>query len=95
MLEQTITDQDGDSATASLDLSDGVFVIEDDGPTIGTPTAVAAGALTLDESALADDGVHSVSANFADNFAAANPSYGTDGPGTTSYGFSLSLEGVA
>ena len=59
----------------------------DDTPSIGTPTAALAGELTLDESAVGTDtavavppvGVASVTANFADNFAAASPSYGADG----------------
>ncbi len=33
-LEQTVTDSDGDFDTALIDLSDGVFFIEDDGPEI-------------------------------------------------------------
>ncbi len=33
-LQQTVTDGDGDSDTALIDLSDGVFFIEDDGPEI-------------------------------------------------------------
>ena len=39
-------------------------------------------------------GVVSVTANFAGNFAAASPSYGADGAGSTSLAFELSSEGL-
>ncbi|MBN7756657.1 VWA domain-containing protein [Nitratireductor aquimarinus] len=91
VLQQTVTDQDGDSVTADLDLSGGVFEIEDDGPVLGEVTAVAAGALTLDESLASDGGLASDTLALAGHFAAVN--YGTDGAGTTTYGFALSGSG--
>ena len=88
---QTVTDADGDKDTAAINLGAGVFQIEDDGP-----NAVVANAtpdtLVLDETRpvgseedgdSAPAGLATVTANFADNFAAP-PDFGSDGPGSTS-----------
>ena len=97
----TVTDSGGPGADTNVPLNASITVI-DDTPLIGTPTAALAGELTLDESAVATDtaggvlpvGVVSVTANFAGNFAAASPSYGADGAGSTSLAFELSSEGL-
>ena len=101
-LVQTVTDADGDRDTASINLGTGVFSIEDDGPDALVSNAQA-DALVLDETRpLGTEtdgdsdpvGVASVSANFADNFAAVTD-YGSDGPGSTSYSLSLTGANVA
>ena len=53
-LTQTVTDADGDSVHASIDLGTGVFTIQDDGPVQNTVIA-AADTLVLDESAVGTD----------------------------------------
>ena len=60
-LVQTVTDADGDSDTAAINLGAGVFTIEDDGPdaVVVNPTAAA---IVLDESPVAPDGDGIVSA---------------------------------
>ena len=71
-LTQTVTDADGDSVNASIDLGAGVFTIQDDGPVQNTVTA-AADTLVLDESAVGTDtaggtppvGLASITANYA------------------------------
>ena len=93
-LTQTVTDADGDSVNASIDLGAGVFTIQDDGPVQNTVTA-AADTLVLDESAVGTDtaggtppvGLASITANYADNFSV--PVFGTDGPGSASYTLEL------
>ena len=71
-LVQTVTDADGDSDTAALNLGSGVFTVQDDGPdaVVVNPTAAA---IVLDESPVAPngDGIVSATGNFALNFAAA------------------------
>ena len=47
-LVQTVTDADGDSATASINLGAGVFTIQDDGPTFAT-LSITSGTLIEDE----------------------------------------------
>ncbi|OGB72272.1 MAG: hypothetical protein A2486_07525, partial [Burkholderiales bacterium RIFOXYC12_FULL_65_23] len=87
VLRATVTDADGDVATHSLDLSAGVFSLEDDGPSITAASVAAADTLTVDESNLAAN----ATANFADNFSTAI-NYGADGAGST--GYSLALSGA-
>ncbi|WP_259333015.1 DUF5801 repeats-in-toxin domain-containing protein [Pseudomonas sp. FW300-N1B4] len=74
-LTATITDKDGDSAQATLDIGQNL-VFEDDGPSIHTtgdePT------LTVDETVLATDATQSFTANFSSAF-------GADGAGTLTY----------
>ena len=100
-LVQTVTDADGDTDTAALDLGAGVFTIEDDGPdaavVINTPDT-----LVLDESPAGQDeggdfapaGLNTVSANFADNFGLL-PNFGTDGPSSAIYSLVLTGSNVA
>jgi len=88
LLTQTVTDADGDQASASLDLSDGVFAIEDDGPSVTLTPDYVAPILTLDESPLAGDGIASASADFSGGFA-GTIDYGTDGAGGVAYTLSL------
>ena len=100
-LVQTVTDADGDTDTAALDLGAGVFTIEDDGPdaavVINTPDT-----LVLDESPAGQDeggdfapaGLNTVSANFADNFGLL-PNFGTDGPSSATYSLVLTGSNVA
>ena len=84
---QTVTDADGDKDTASINLGAGVFQIEDDGPNAVVVNATP-DTLVLDETRpvgseedgdSAPAGLATVTANFADNFAAA-PDFGSDGP---------------
>ncbi|MFJ3373694.1 DUF5801 repeats-in-toxin domain-containing protein [Pseudomonas sp. NPDC086112] len=74
-LTATITDKDGDSAQATLNIGQNL-VFEDDGPSISTtgdePT------LTVDETVLATDATQSFTANFSSAF-------GADGAGTLTY----------
>ncbi len=96
LVRQTVTDADGDTASDVLDLSSGVFKIEDDGP------SALAGPLTEDDMAVVDespvppdgDGVASASFSVADNFA-TGVDYGTDGAGSESYALELPVEDVA
>ncbi|MBN8243045.1 hypothetical protein JF546_08500 [Nitratireductor aquimarinus] len=92
-LNVVLTDGDGDTASDTAELG-ALIKFQDDGPVLGDVTAVATGALTLDESPLpgAGDGVAIQTLALAGNFAAVN--YGTDGAGTTTYGFALSGAGV-
>ena len=98
----TVTNSGGPGADTNVPLNASITVI-DDTPLIGTPTAALAGELTLDETRpvgtetdgdSAPAGLATVTANFADNFAAASPSYGADGAGSTSLAFELSSEGL-
>ena len=99
-LSQTITDADGDKASASLDLSNGIFQIEDDGPTAATPNQEGLGHIVVDESPVGQDqggdndpaGVRSAGSDFSGHFTGGG--YGTDGAGTTAYDLSLSSEGA-
>ncbi|WP_367375369.1 DUF5801 repeats-in-toxin domain-containing protein [Pseudomonas lini] len=74
-LTATITDKDGDSAHATLNIGQNL-VFEDDGPSISTtgiePT------LTVDETVLATNATQSFTANFSSAF-------GADGAGTLTY----------
>ncbi|WP_336985688.1 beta strand repeat-containing protein [Altererythrobacter aquiaggeris] len=88
VIRQTVTDGDGDSASAGVDLSNGVFKIEDDGPSASVNGSATLDMIVLDESPVSKDGIVSATANFADNFAAVT-NYGTDGAGSTSYGLVL------
>lgn len=83
---QTITDGDGDTDTASIDLSDGIFNIEDDGPSDIEPEAAnveQGGSVTKSLDLIGPDG----------DAAGVDDNYGTDGPGTVR--FPSSLEGTA
>ncbi|WP_244463611.1 retention module-containing protein [Aeromonas bestiarum] len=94
-LVQTVTDADGDSASAAIDVgTGGVFQFEDDGPSV-TINAVVDGGISLTTQDAQTIGAASDTAtgSFAAAFlAAAVPSYGADGPGTTTVGsYSLSV----
>src|SRR5262245_7073626 len=95
---QTITDTDGDSASTAINVGQGVFAIQDDGPTASK--AAAAAPLVLDESPLNTDtpggilpvGTPAASENFAALFSGG--SFGTDGPGSTTYSLHLTGSNV-
>src|SRR6185436_18796544 len=93
-LVQTVTDADGDSDAAALNLGSGVFTVQDDGPdaVVVNPTAAA---IVLDESPVAagGDGIVSATGNFSVNFSAAN--FGTDGAGSATYSLVLTGSNVA
>jgi T1SS-143 domain-containing protein len=78
-LTATITDKDGDSDDASLDLS-GSVVFRDDGPSISVASQFDVG-LEVDETVLALNDSVDVSGAF-------NGNYGADGSGSTSYAVS-------
>ena len=86
-LNALITDKDGDTATASINLTPAIN-FKDDAPTINATDAVT-DPLVVDESFLAIN----ASANFADNFTS---SFGADGAGTLTYtlGFNPGATGI-
>ncbi|HHQ4603511.1 TPA: retention module-containing protein [Aeromonas hydrophila] len=94
-LVQTVTDADGDSASAAVDLgANGVFRFEDDGPSVTINVVADAGiTLTTQDAQTIDAASDTATSSFAAAFlAAAVPSYGADGPGTiTVSGYSLSV----
>ncbi|HUE78947.1 MAG TPA: DUF5801 repeats-in-toxin domain-containing protein [Sphingomicrobium sp.] len=76
LLEQTVTDSDGDFDTATIDLSDGVFAIEDDGPQAIQPDAITEGLnneIGASETADLDDDGEVIT------------DFGTDGPGLVTF----------
>ncbi|MCS5708169.1 VWA domain-containing protein [Candidatus Berkiella cookevillensis] len=86
-LTATITDADGDTASAVADIGQ-AFKFKDDGPSIDLGlAAVPLDLLTVDESNLAVN----ASANFADNFSIVSSSYGADGAGSQSSSYALSI----
>ncbi|WP_223530404.1 DUF5801 repeats-in-toxin domain-containing protein [Pseudomonas sp. GL-R-19] len=74
-LTATITDKDGDSAQATLNIGQNL-VFKDDGPSISTTGTEPT--LTVDETLLANNDTQSFAANF-------NSAFGADGAGTLSY----------
>ncbi|WP_240039912.1 retention module-containing protein [Aeromonas veronii] len=96
-LVQTVTDADGDRASASVDLgATGMFRFEDDGPRAGLAEKAPALGATVDESlaslsGVGGDGVASASLSAANVQAQFNPAFGADGAG--SIGYSLALTG--
>ncbi|AZO22370.1 type I secretion C-terminal target domain-containing protein [Mesorhizobium sp. M1E.F.Ca.ET.045.02.1.1] len=85
-LTATITDKDGDSSSATLNIGQNLTFL-DDGPSISAPGASAS--LTVDETNLA--------VNDTQAFASAfTSSYGADGPGTITYalGFNAGATGL-
>ncbi|WLG82622.1 DUF5801 repeats-in-toxin domain-containing protein [Pseudomonas cucumis] len=74
-LTATITDKDGDSAQATLNIGQNL-VFKDDGPSISASGAEPT--LTVDETVLATDDTQSFTANFTSAF-------GADGAGTQTY----------
>ncbi|MGY3856948.1 retention module-containing protein [Aeromonas intestinalis] len=101
-LVQTVTDADGDSAKASLDLgANGTFRFEDDGPTTGPASeAPRLGSVTVDESLPAlggayNDGVASATLAAAAVQGQFNAAFGADGAGSIGYSLALSGSNVA
>ncbi|WP_421346248.1 DUF5801 repeats-in-toxin domain-containing protein [Aeromonas veronii] len=100
-LVQTVTDADGDSASASVDLgANGVFRFEDDGPRAGLAVEAPSLGATVDESLVSlggvgSDGVASASLSAADVQAQFNPAFGADGAGSIGYSLALSGSDVA
>ncbi|MDR5887918.1 DUF5801 repeats-in-toxin domain-containing protein, partial [Vreelandella janggokensis] len=93
-LVQTLTDADGDSDSATLDLSDGVFTIRDDAPTAEQDGDFDVPAFELNESdALNDDGVRTQTQELAGAFG-SELDYGSDGEGSVDYALTLSGENV-
>ncbi|UVK96642.1 DUF5801 repeats-in-toxin domain-containing protein [Pseudomonas sp. B21-048] len=78
-LTATITDKDGDSAQATLNIGQNL-VFEDDGPSISTTGTEPV--LTVDETVLATDATQSFTANFSSAF-------GADGAGTLTYALGM------
>ncbi|WP_188860123.1 retention module-containing protein, partial [Marinobacterium nitratireducens] len=99
LIRATITDADGDTDTADVNLGAGVFSISDDGPDARVNADAALDALVLDESPVGEEtdgdsdpvGRNTVTADFSDNFV-TTIDYGTDGAGSVSY--SLVLTGT-
>ena len=89
VVEQTVTDADGDTATSSFDIGGGVFIVEDDGPSAEALALGDEDVAIVDESPLSDDGMASAVVALGDNFSEAD--FGTDGAG--SVGFALILDG--
>ena len=91
----TVVDADGDSASGSVDLGQGVFKIEDDGPSATVDGQATLDMIVLDESPVPPngDGIVSATANFADNFVAPTD-FGTDGPGAVTYSLNLTGSNV-
>uniref|UniRef100_UPI00286F2461 retention module-containing protein n=1 Tax=Aeromonas aquatica TaxID=558964 RepID=UPI00286F2461 len=100
-LVQTVTDADGDSAKASLDLAaDGTFRFEDDGPTTGLAGEAPRLIAVVDESLPAlggayNDGIASATLTGAAVQSQFNPAYGADGVGSVGYSLALTGSNVA
>ncbi|MEH8141542.1 DUF5801 repeats-in-toxin domain-containing protein, partial [Aeromonas veronii] len=100
-LVQTVTDADGDRASASVDLgATGVFRFEDDGPRAGLAEKAPALGATVDESlaslsGVGGDGVASASLSAANVQAQFNPAFGADGAGSIGYSLALTGSNVA
>jgi VCBS repeat-containing protein len=99
-LVQTVTDRDGDFDTAALNLGQGVFQIQDDGPD-AVVTNATGDVFVLDESPAGTDaggdnapaGRSTITASLADNFG-ATIDYGSDGAGSVAYALALSANGI-
>ncbi|MBQ4677461.1 retention module-containing protein [Aeromonas hydrophila] len=100
-LVQTVTDADGDSASAAVDLgANGVFRFEDDGPRAGLAVEAPSLGATVDESLVSlggagTDGVASATLSAADVQAQFNPAFGADGAGSIGYSLALTGSNVA
>ncbi|WP_252271335.1 retention module-containing protein [Pseudomonas subflava] len=84
-LSATITDKDGDSDSATINLGNAIS-FRDDGPTLNA-SAASTDSLQVDESFLATD----ASQDFSGNFSG---SYGADGAGTLTYSLGVSSSGA-
>ncbi|STX89488.1 DUF5801 repeats-in-toxin domain-containing protein [Legionella pneumophila] len=89
VVRATVVDADGDQAAYDLDVSQGVFQVKDDGPSINGSKVLSADVLAVDETNL---GVNAT-ASFADNFAQAID-FGEDGAGSVSYALVLNGNNV-
>ena len=85
-LVATISDKDGDSSSASLNLGNAIS-FRDDAPTI-TAGQAANGSLEVDESFLGVDATRDFSGVFTHSF-------GNDGAGTITYALAISAEGAS
>ncbi|MWK55284.1 tandem-95 repeat protein, partial [Pseudomonas otitidis] len=85
-LVATITDKDGDSSSASLNLGNAIS-FRDDAPAIRA-VSIPADILQVDETNLAGDATTDFSGAFIRN-------YGADGPGTTTYALQVSADGAS
>ena len=92
---QTVTDADGDSATASINLGAGVFTIQDDGPA-HTNASVSVGEVFEDGLSTGNPegapGSQPTVVTITHDDLAALVSFGTDGPGT--FGFNSAANGM-
>ncbi|BCD87276.1 hypothetical protein PSm6_36830 [Pseudomonas solani] len=84
-LVATITDKDGDSSNATLNLGNAIS-FKDDGPNID-PGQVASGSLQVDETVLGTDATRDFSGSFTHAF-------GNDGAGTITYALTISAPGA-
>ena len=94
LVEQTVTDADGDTATSSFDIGGGVFIVEDDGPSADLTLANGAGVVvdeTVGENAGEDESASlgAVTVAGSDIFVNASET-GTDDIGATTE-FSLNI----
>jgi VCBS repeat-containing protein len=85
-LVATITDKDGDSSSASLNLGDAIS-FKDDAPGIRA-VEIPSDILQVDETNLSGDATADFSGAFIRN-------YGADGPGTTTYALQVSADGAS
>ncbi|WP_316851818.1 DUF5801 repeats-in-toxin domain-containing protein [Aquipseudomonas alcaligenes] len=96
----TVTDGDGDFASASqvLDMG-GKVAFDDDGPSVGMSlSGTQLAALNTQDAQTIGAASDTDSGNFSGAFTVTSPSYGADGPGTTTTSYSLVMiaaEGVS
>ena len=95
-ITQTVTDADGDTDTAAIDLgTGGIFIIEDDGPAASAEALSETADIALvDESLASEDGIVSATVTLSDNFSNSAIDYGTDGPGSVEYALVLNGDDV-
>ncbi|WP_341303147.1 retention module-containing protein [Pseudomonas sp. TMP25] len=85
-LTATITDRDGDSNSATINLGDAIS-FRDDAPSISATAAAGNDSLQVDETVLITNATTSFASLFSGN-------YGTDGAGATTYSLNVSAVGV-
>ncbi|MDL2284585.1 retention module-containing protein, partial [Oxalobacter sp. OttesenSCG-928-P03] len=89
LLTKTVTDNDGDTASASIDLGavGAAFTVKDDGPSMTMKWGGDKPTLTTEDARTVGADSHEVSAEFGKFILdLATPSYGGDGAGTTVVG---------
>ncbi|MFO8512177.1 DUF5801 repeats-in-toxin domain-containing protein, partial [Legionella pneumophila serogroup 8] len=93
VVRATVMDADGDQAAYDLDVSQGVFQVKDDGPSVAVNVGNEAGILLTTQDAdtigTATDAAVT-SANFGNVFS-NTPTYGADGAGSAVMSYSLGL----